>query len=105
MLLPIGEAHFQHKALSLILMVIGVVIAESQPWSILERQPRRFTVGMSILRERNEHLAGSPAWSGTATTVARGMRLIEGGFLDEASVTELADRLGVGPRHLLRENA
>jgi len=32
----------------------------------------------------------------------RGMRLIEEGFLDEASVAELADRLGVGPRHLLR---
>jgi AraC family transcriptional regulator of adaptative response / DNA-3-methyladenine glycosylase II len=30
------------------------------------------------------------------------MRLIEEGFLDEASVAELADRLGVGPRHLLR---
>ena len=30
------------------------------------------------------------------------MRLIEEGFLDEASVAELADRLGVGPHHLLR---
>jgi AraC family transcriptional regulator, regulatory protein of adaptative response / methylated-DNA-[protein]-cysteine methyltransferase len=30
------------------------------------------------------------------------MRLIEEGFLDEASVVELADRLGVGSRHLLR---
>jgi AraC-like DNA-binding protein len=30
------------------------------------------------------------------------MRLIEEGFLDEASVAELAERLGVGPRHLLR---
>jgi len=30
------------------------------------------------------------------------MRLIEEGFLDEATVTELGDRLGVGPRHLLR---
>ena len=54
------------------------------------------------LRCRPETAPGSPAWSGTATTVARGMRLIEEGFLDEASVTELADRLGVGPRHLLR---
>jgi len=34
--------------------------------------------------------------------VARGMRLIEEGFLDEGSVAELADRLGVEPRHLLR---
>jgi AraC family transcriptional regulator of adaptative response / DNA-3-methyladenine glycosylase II len=30
------------------------------------------------------------------------MRLIEEGFLDEASVAELAGRLGVGSRHLLR---
>jgi AraC family transcriptional regulator of adaptative response / DNA-3-methyladenine glycosylase II len=30
------------------------------------------------------------------------MRLIEEGFLDESSVAELAERLGVGPRHLLR---
>jgi AraC family transcriptional regulator of adaptative response / DNA-3-methyladenine glycosylase II len=30
------------------------------------------------------------------------MRLIEEGFLDEGSVAELADRLGIGPRHLLR---
>jgi AraC family transcriptional regulator of adaptative response/methylated-DNA-[protein]-cysteine methyltransferase len=30
------------------------------------------------------------------------MRLIEDGFLNEASVAGLADRLGVGPRHLLR---
>src|SRR4029077_18659832 len=54
------------------------------------------------LRCRPETVPGSPAWSGTATTVARGMRLIEEGFLDEASVAELADRLGIGPRHLLR---
>jgi AraC family transcriptional regulator of adaptative response/methylated-DNA-[protein]-cysteine methyltransferase len=54
------------------------------------------------LRCRPETARGSPAWSGTATTVARGMRLIEQGFLNEASVAELADRLGVGPRHLLR---
>ena len=39
---------------------------------------------------------------GTATTVARAMRLIEEGFLNEASVAELAVRLGIGPRHLLR---
>jgi AraC family transcriptional regulator of adaptative response/methylated-DNA-[protein]-cysteine methyltransferase len=54
------------------------------------------------LRCRPEAAPGSPAWNGTATTVARGMRLIEEGFLDEASVAELAGRLGVGPRHLLR---
>lgn len=54
------------------------------------------------LRCRPETAPGSPAWSGTATTVARAMRLIEEGFLDEASVAELAERLGIGPRHLLR---
>src|SRR5580692_2744567 len=50
------------------------------------------------LRCRPETAPGSPAWRGTATTVARGMRLIEEGFLNEASVAELADSLGVGPR-------
>src|SRR5437870_9496214 len=54
------------------------------------------------LRCRPETAPGSPAWSGTATTAARGMRLIEAGFLDRASVEELAEKLGIGPRHLLR---
>jgi len=54
------------------------------------------------LRCRPETAPGSPAWSGTATTVARAVRLIEAGFLNEASVAELADRLGMGSRHLLR---
>ena len=54
------------------------------------------------LRCRQETAPGSPAWNGTATTVARGMRLIEEGFLDEGSVAGLAERLGIGPRHLLR---
>jgi AraC family transcriptional regulator of adaptative response / DNA-3-methyladenine glycosylase II len=54
------------------------------------------------LRCRPETAPGSPAWSGTRTTVGRAMRLIAGGFLDRASVTDLADRLGIGSRHLLR---
>jgi AraC family transcriptional regulator of adaptative response/methylated-DNA-[protein]-cysteine methyltransferase len=54
------------------------------------------------LRCRPETAPGSPAWRGTETTVARGMRLIEAGFLDTKSVTSLADALGVGPRHLAR---
>jgi AraC family transcriptional regulator, regulatory protein of adaptative response / methylated-DNA-[protein]-cysteine methyltransferase len=54
------------------------------------------------LRCRPETAPGSPAWIGTRTTVGRAMRLIESGFLDRASVTQLADRLGIGPRHLLR---
>ena len=54
------------------------------------------------LRCRPETAPGSPAWTGTASTVARGMRLIEDGFLDRSSVVELSDKLGIGPRHLLR---
>ncbi|QOG23546.1 helix-turn-helix domain-containing protein [Bradyrhizobium sp. SEMIA] len=54
------------------------------------------------LRCRPETAPGSPAWMGTATTVARGMRLINDGFLDRATAAELAEALGVGPRHLLR---
>ncbi|HEY3908949.1 MAG TPA: Ada metal-binding domain-containing protein [Stellaceae bacterium] len=54
------------------------------------------------LRCRPEAAPGSPAWRGTATTVARGMRLIEDGFLDRSSVSALAELLGVGPRHLRR---
>jgi AraC family transcriptional regulator of adaptative response / DNA-3-methyladenine glycosylase II len=54
------------------------------------------------LRCRPEAAPGSPAWMGTASTVARGMRMIEEGFLDRASVAELAEHLGIGPRHLSR---
>lgn len=39
---------------------------------------------------------------GTATTVARGMRLIDEGYLDNGSVAGLANTLGVGTRHFLR---
>jgi AraC family transcriptional regulator of adaptative response/methylated-DNA-[protein]-cysteine methyltransferase len=54
------------------------------------------------LRCRPETAPGSPAWNGTRSTVGRAMRLIEDGFLDHASVSELSERLGIGPRHLLR---
>jgi AraC family transcriptional regulator, regulatory protein of adaptative response / methylated-DNA-[protein]-cysteine methyltransferase len=54
------------------------------------------------LRCRPETAPGSPAWVGTASTVARGLRLIEAGFLDHRSVDALAAALGIGPRHLLR---
>jgi AraC family transcriptional regulator, regulatory protein of adaptative response / methylated-DNA-[protein]-cysteine methyltransferase len=54
------------------------------------------------LRCRPEAAPGSPAWAGTAATVARGMRMIEEGYCEQHSVTELAGALGVGPRHLLR---
>jgi AraC family transcriptional regulator of adaptative response / DNA-3-methyladenine glycosylase II len=54
------------------------------------------------LRCRPEAAPGSPAWAGTATTVARAMRMIDRGYLDRSSVAELATALGIGPRHLLR---
>ncbi len=54
------------------------------------------------LRCRPETAPGSPAWQGTATTVGRALRMIEEGFLDTSSVDDLADRLGIGARHLSR---
>ncbi len=54
------------------------------------------------LRCRPEAAPFSPAWKGTKTTVERALRLIEEGALDEGSVALLADRLGVGARHLSR---
>jgi methylphosphotriester-DNA--protein-cysteine methyltransferase len=48
------------------------------------------------LRRRPEAAPGSPAWMGTATTVARGMRMIEEGFLDRGSVAGLARRSARG---------
>lgn len=54
------------------------------------------------LRCRPESAPGTPAWSGTSTTVRRGLRLISGGALDDGNVEELADRLGVTSRHLRR---
>jgi AraC family transcriptional regulator of adaptative response / DNA-3-methyladenine glycosylase II len=54
------------------------------------------------LRCRPECAPGTPAWSGTSTTVRRGLRLISGGALDDGNVETLADRLGVTSRHLRR---
>src|SRR5712692_11179167 len=55
------------------------------------------------LRCRPETAPGSPAWRGTATTVSRALRLIERGFLDDGkTVEDLADTLGMTPRHLRR---
>ncbi|MBV8196227.1 MAG: helix-turn-helix domain-containing protein [Candidatus Dormibacteraeota bacterium] len=45
---------------------------------------------------------GSPAWLGPPAVVRRALRLIDEGALDDASVDELALRLGVGARHLDR---
>jgi AraC family transcriptional regulator, regulatory protein of adaptative response / DNA-3-methyladenine glycosylase II len=41
-------------------------------------------------------------WRGTSATVARAMRLIEDGALDGGSLDGLAERLGLGGRHLRR---
>lgn len=54
------------------------------------------------LRCRPESSPGTPAWAGTSTTVSRALRLIHEGALDEGSITELSDRLGVTSRHLSR---
>jgi AraC family transcriptional regulator, regulatory protein of adaptative response / methylated-DNA-[protein]-cysteine methyltransferase len=54
------------------------------------------------LRCRPETAPFSPAWNGSRTTVERAVRLISKGALDNASVDALADRVGVGARHLSR---
>jgi AraC family transcriptional regulator of adaptative response / DNA-3-methyladenine glycosylase II len=54
------------------------------------------------LRCRPETVPFCPAWKGTRTTVERALTLIERGALDRGSVDQLAQRLGVGPRHLSR---
>ena len=54
------------------------------------------------LRCRPETSPGTPAWSGTSTTVTRALRLIGEGALDDASIVDLSDRLGVTSRHLGR---
>jgi AraC family transcriptional regulator of adaptative response / DNA-3-methyladenine glycosylase II len=54
------------------------------------------------LRCRPEAAPGSPAWNGTSSTVSRAMRLIADGALNEASVEDFADRLGVSARHVHR---
>ena len=53
-------------------------------------------------RCRPETSPGTPAWLGTSATVSRALREINSGYLDEHTVSELADRLGIGARHLTR---
>lgn len=54
------------------------------------------------LRCRPETAPFCAAWKGTQSTVERALCLIEEGALDSGSVEELAERLGVGARHLCR---
>jgi len=54
------------------------------------------------LRCRPECSPGTPAWLGTPSTVSRALRLIDESGLEDGGVETLADRLGVGSRHLRR---
>lgn len=54
------------------------------------------------LRCRPETAPELAAWRGTLNTISRALALIEAGALDNGDVDGLADRLGVGARHLRR---
>lgn len=54
------------------------------------------------LRCRPETAPFCPAWKGTRTTVERALALIEGGALGGDTIESLAERLGIGQRHLSR---
>ncbi|MGH9452578.1 MAG: bifunctional transcriptional activator/DNA repair enzyme AdaA, partial [Terriglobia bacterium] len=54
------------------------------------------------LRCRPECSPGTPAWLGTPNTVSRALRLIDESGLEDGGVEALAERLGVGSRHLRR---
>ena len=56
----------------------------------------------ACLRCRPETLPWSPAWRGTQAVVHRALGIIDGGYLNSHSTVELAERLGVGVRHLNR---
>jgi AraC family transcriptional regulator of adaptative response / DNA-3-methyladenine glycosylase II len=54
------------------------------------------------LRCRPEASPGTPAWLGTSATVSRALRLISESALEDGGVESLAERLGIGARHLRR---
>src|SRR2546423_14233118 len=54
------------------------------------------------LRCRPECSPGTPAWFGTSSTVSRALRLLLDSGLEDRGIEHLADRLGVGSRHLRR---
>src|SRR6201995_2073693 len=54
------------------------------------------------LRCRPECSPGTPAWLGNPTTVARAWRLIDEGGFGDGGIEDLAERLGIGSRHLRR---
>jgi AraC family transcriptional regulator, regulatory protein of adaptative response / DNA-3-methyladenine glycosylase II len=53
-------------------------------------------------RCRPEVKAGSAAWDLTAASIKRALRMIDAGALDEQSIEDFAERLGIGARHLRR---
>jgi AraC family transcriptional regulator of adaptative response / DNA-3-methyladenine glycosylase II len=54
------------------------------------------------LRCRPECSPGTPAWLGTSATVSRALRLISESALEDGGIETLAERLGIGGRHLRR---
>ena len=54
------------------------------------------------LRCRPESSPGTPAWSGSSWKVSRALQLIDRGYLDDASVDDLAEQLELGSRQLSR---
>src|SRR5579862_3441289 len=59
--------------------------------------------GFRPCKRCNSHLSpGTPAWFGTAAVVSRALKLILDGGLDATNVEALAERVGIGPRHLRR---
>ncbi len=54
------------------------------------------------LRCRPECSPGTPAWLGTPSTVSRALKLISESGLDDGGIESLAEKLGVGSRHLRR---
>ncbi|MEX2272912.1 MAG: AlkA N-terminal domain-containing protein [Vicinamibacterales bacterium] len=53
-------------------------------------------------RCRPDTAPGTPAWQGAPATVARGLRLIRDGALDEHGIDRFADRLGLSARQVRR---
>jgi AraC family transcriptional regulator of adaptative response / DNA-3-methyladenine glycosylase II len=54
------------------------------------------------LRCRPECSPGTPGWLGTSNTVSRALKLIGESALEDGGVDALAERLGIGARHLRR---
>jgi len=53
-------------------------------------------------RCRPDTAPGTPAWEGAPVTVARGLRLIRDGVLDDEGIDAFAGRLGLGARQVRR---